>query len=221
VVGRTVIPPSGQTTASGEGVLLTLDGLAALAPPGAPPEFTQATDVLVRFAAGASHDRVFASLQPLLSPNEPLGEIRPETPADIVNFGQVQNLPLVLGAVLAVVAAATLGHAVGSSVRRRRLDLAILKTLGFVRRQVRVAVAWQSSLIVLVGLAVGIPIGIAAGRWGWNLFADQAGMVPRARVPALAMALVVPAALLIANVIAAVPGRAAARLRPALVLRAE
>jgi hypothetical protein len=40
-------------------------------------------------------------------------------------------------------------------------------------------------------------------------------------VPALAIALVVPAALAVANAIAAVPGWAAGRVAPALVMRSE
>jgi hypothetical protein len=40
-------------------------------------------------------------------------------------------------------------------------------------------------------------------------------------VPVVALVLMVPAALLLANLVAAIPGRYAARTSPALVLRAE
>ena len=50
-----------------------------------------------------------------------------------------------------------------SSLRRRRRELAVLKTLGFSRRQVRATVAWQASTVAAVGLVVGIPLGLLVG----------------------------------------------------------
>ena len=58
-------------------------------------------------------------------------------------------------------------------------------------------------------------------RVAWTTFADQIGVVPAARVPVAAAALTIPGALLLANLIAALPARVAARMRPALVLRSE
>ena len=96
----------------------------------------------------------------------------------------------------------------------------MLKTLGFVSRQVRAAVAWQATAIAGVSVLVGLPLGIAAGRWAWLLFADQAAIVP-APVVSLLTLLAFPAVLVLANAIAAVPARTAARTQPAVVLRAE
>jgi predicted lysophospholipase L1 biosynthesis ABC-type transport system permease subunit len=62
------------------------------------------------------------------------------------------------------------------SVRRRRRDLAVLKTLGFVRGQVSAAVAWQATTVALVALAVGLPLGVALGRWSWSLLIDRIGL---------------------------------------------
>ena len=44
-----------------------------------------------------------------------------------------------------VLAVAALGHTLVSSIRRRRRDLATLKTLGFTRGQVSATVAWQAT----------------------------------------------------------------------------
>ena len=49
-----------------------------------------------------------------------------------------------------------------ASVRRRRRDLALLKTLGFTRRQLAATVAWQASIAVALGVIVGVPLGIVA-----------------------------------------------------------
>jgi putative ABC transport system permease protein len=114
-----------------------------------------------------------------------------------------------------------IAHALVTGVRRRRRDLAVLKTLGFVRGQISAAVAWQATTFAAVGLLIGIPLGIAVGRWVWTLFADQLGVPPEPIVSVPAVLLAIPATLLVANLIAALPGRMAGRVRPAPVLRTE
>ncbi len=144
-----------------------------------------------------------------------------EPPAGVADLGRVDKLPGVLSALLVLVAAGTLGHTLLTGVRRRRRDLAILKTLGFVRRQVEATVAWQATALVSVALVFGLPVGLAAGRWAWRTFAGELGIVPQPVVPLVSVGLVVPAALAVANLLAALPGRSAAGTRPALVLRSE
>ena len=68
-----------------------------------------------------------------------------------------------------------------TAIGRRRRDLAVLKTMGFVRRQVTITVAWQATAMVAIALLVGMPIGVALGRWAWTLLAGQLG------VPAVAL----------------------------------
>ena len=60
-----------------------------------------------------------------------------------------------------------------------------------------------------------------AGRWSWALFAGSLGVTPGADVPAVAVVAEAAVALLLAVLIAAVPGRTAARVRPAASLRTE
>jgi len=129
--------------------------------------------------------------------------------------------PLLLAGVLALLAIATVAHALVTAVRRRRRDLALLKTLGFTRRQVSAAVAWQATMLGVLALVIGIPIGVIVGRWAWTALADDLGTVAEPIAPVLALVLAVPLVLLIANAVAYVPGRIAARLRPAAVLRSE
>jgi hypothetical protein len=62
---------------------------------------------------------------------------------------------------------------------------------------------------------------VALGRWVWTLLAADLGVVAQPRVPLLALAAVAGGAVLLANVIALVPGRIAARTRPATDLRSE
>jgi hypothetical protein len=144
-----------------------------------------------------------------------------QRPAEIVNYKTMGAMPAALAGGLAAGAVAGLGLTLVASVRRRRRDFALLKTLGFTRRQLAAAVAWQSTVVAVVGLVVGVPAGIAAGRWLWLAFAHELSAVPDPVVPAGSIALAVAAALLLANLVAALPGRAAARTPAAVVLRAE
>jgi putative ABC transport system permease protein len=142
-------------------------------------------------------------------------------PAAISNYSSVRATPLVLGGLLAVLALALLAQVLITTTRRRGRDLAMVKTLGFLRRQVSAAVAWQATGLAAVALLVGLPLGVAGGRWAWALFAGSVGVGPDAAVPLGTIALMVPVTLLLANVIAAGPGWSAARIRPAVASRRE
>lgn len=209
VVGRAVLPDFSTEISLGKGAFMTFGGYKRIVPRATRNTF------LVRFAAGTDKEAALARLRRS-------GEATPGArPTDLANFGRVDSMPFVIGGVLGTAAIATLIHTLLSSVRRRRRDLAILKTLGFERGQVSRAVAWQATTIAAIAILVGIPLGIAAGRWIWTTFANQLGVVPETVVPAFPTLLVIPAALIAANLIAALPARLAARTRPALALRAE
>ena len=144
-----------------------------------------------------------------------------QRPAEIVNYQSTGATPVILASGLAVGAVAALGLTLAASVRRRRRDLALLKTLGFTQRQLATAVAWQASIAAITGVVVGVPAGIALGRWLWDLFARDIYAVPEPSVPVLQVMVVALGALVLAVLAAAIPGRIAARTPTALVLRAE
>lgn len=93
--------------------------------------------------------------------------------------------------------------------------------MGFRRRQVIETVAMQATVFALIGLAVGIPLGLVVGRLVWQQVADGAGLASDTTLPALVIAGVAVATLVVVNVIAWLPARTAARTRPATVLRSE
>jgi hypothetical protein len=144
-----------------------------------------------------------------------------QRPAEIVNYHSMGVTPLILGLGLTAGAVTALGLTLVASVRRRRRSMAMLRTLGFTGRQLRASVAWQSSIAVVIGLAVGVPLGIVAGRFLWDLFATNIYVVPSPTVPVLAIVAIALGALLLGNMVAAIPGRLAARTPAALLLRTE
>jgi ABC-type lipoprotein release transport system permease subunit len=142
-------------------------------------------------------------------------------PTAVADLARIEDLPLALGAFFALLACATVAHALVTTVRRRRHDLAVLRAIGFTRRQTRGAIAWQSTLLAVAGVVVGVPLGIAVGRLSWRWLADDFPIVYVPPLAALAVAIVVGIALLLANALAAGPAHAATRIRPAEALRVE
>jgi ABC-type antimicrobial peptide transport system permease subunit len=130
-------------------------------------------------------------------------------------------LPLGLALLFALAAAATLVHVLVTSIRRRRRDVAILKTLGFNRRQVLVTIEWQASLLALVAALFGVPLGVLIGRWGWAFFADRLGVGVAIVVPWVQVLLILPVVVALAMLIALGPAFAARRTKAAVVLRTE
>ena len=144
-----------------------------------------------------------------------------QRPAEIVNYRSMGTTPALLGLTLALGATNALGLTLVASVRRRRREFAMLKTLGFTRRQLAASVAWQATISVGIGVVIGVPCGIVAGRFLWDLFADQIYVVPDPAVPVALIVGIALGALVAATLVAAVPGWVAARTRTALLLRAE
>jgi len=149
------------------------------------------------------------------------GAISVLRPTEIVNSGSIEAIPTILGVGLAGGAVAALAITLVASVRRRRRDLAVLKTLGLSGRQLAAIVAWQSSISVAIGTIIGLPLGVVVGRLLWDLFANGIHAVPDPSVPAWVVVGIGLGALVLANIVAAIPGRLAARTPTAVLLRAE
>ena len=215
VVGRSALVTTDSETA-GEGVILTIEGLRRLEP----DRGTGYGSFYVRYAPGADPEAAQQSLRRLPSGAVQVVQL-PRPPPAVENLGRVGSLPNVLAGLLALLAASALAHLLVTTVRRRRRDLAILKSLGFVRGQVSAAVAWQATTVALLALTVGLPLGVALGRWTWSLLIDRIGLGAEPVTPGTALLAGVAGTVLVANLVAAWPGRVAARTRPAVALRSE
>lgn len=153
------------------------------------------------------------------------GAAFPFTPAapaaPLTTLEDLRVLPTALGGFLALLAFGAVGYALSTAVRRRGRELAVLRTLGLTGRQARLVIVTQATLLAVVGLAAGIPLGLAVGRAVWRVMADLTPFAYQPPASPWALALIAPAALVSANLLALWPGRRAARLRPGQVLRTE
>jgi hypothetical protein len=218
IAGTATLPSFGVS-----GTLHTEMGTGAVLPyqdiPGAAGN--EPDTVLVTLRPGAD----LAAQQKLLQrivPADAGGVVLPvQRPAEIVDYRSMGTAPAILAGALALGALSSLLLTLMASVRARRRDLALLKTLGFTRRQLSATVAWQSTVAMALGAIVGVPLGIALGRALWDLFARQISVVPEPTVPALTVVLIVAGALLTAILVAVLPGRVAGRTPAAALLRAE
>jgi putative ABC transport system permease protein len=224
VVGLVPLPTDFGTGGIGTGAALTTEGYAGLLCPPSPGQARcrdavthSAQVVLVRAAPGPTGS---AALARHVARNQD-NVSKPTVPAALVNFGASAAFPLLLGGVVAVCGLAALAHLLVVSVTRRRTETGLLRALGMVSRQLAAIVFWQATTVAVIAIAAGIPLGIAAGRAIWRVFAISLGVVPVPVVQVWLIVALAAGALLAANALAAVPAMSTARSRSGQLLRTE
>lgn len=197
---------------------MTMEGLRRFHPE-APIELA-----IGNYAPGASIPAVIDRINPTLrqmSAEVSRDDIESLSPS-VTDAARYERLPLYLAIVFAVAALGSLVHVLLTSARRRRVDLAILRTLGFRGRQVTATVMWQAATLVLVAFAIGAPVGLLLGRLLWQVVATRLlGVVSEPVLAWGATALMLPVTLVAAVLIASGPAAVARRTKPAAVLRTE
>lgn len=207
-----------------QGLVTTSDGLRALfSGPEVEVGDTVHTDgvllnrFLVDVSEGSTVAQATASLRrdfgPTVAPHLP--------PLDVASLRGTRALPWVLGALVGILSVASLFHFLVTTVRRRRRDFAVLAALGATGSLVRTSVISTATATVLIAALAGLPIGLVAGRTAWSVLADSIGAPTAARAPVPGILGALVSILIVSNGVAAVPGRVAARLRPAEILRSE
>jgi ABC-type lipoprotein release transport system permease subunit len=213
IVGVTVsdLTPRAPEIEPGDAALVTLESVRLLEPT------VTSSGFAVQFMAGVpvngALDRLEASFPNTLTV--------PEPPPDLVNLHRIDLLPALLALLIVVFALGTLAHTMLVSIRRRRREFAVLKSLGYVRNQVSATVAWQATVSAVTAALIGIPLGIAVGRGLWIFVADEVGVRSDPSIPLWPLVAIAVATVLAGNLVAAAPAWAAARGRPAPALRTE
>jgi hypothetical protein len=142
-------------------------------------------------------------------------------PAEIRQLAAAR--PYLLGAIGLgyVVLVALVGHALWTRARSTRRDLSVLRALGCTGRQLDTVVAWQALPIVLAALVVGIPVGVATGRWAFTQFARSLAVVEEASTTFATVGALVGAVLAATTLALGVGLLAGRRARAAAILRAS
>ncbi len=209
VTGLAVVPGLGANDGLGAGGIVTMSGLTRI-------------DSKALITSAAVNLRV--SLQKFFSSIPEFADLPPNPaykPASIANVSRVRAIPFVLAAVLAVLALLTVGHVMLTSLRSRRRDLAILRSLGADHSWITRAVQWQATVLTALPVMIGVPLGIVVGRLIFVGFADSMGAVDDAAIPALTIGVGAVAVVAVANGLAALVSRQTRRREPAVLLQGE
>jgi ABC-type lipoprotein release transport system permease subunit len=231
VVGRVVLPQLryGEVQHLADGATVTGAGFARVHK----PDDATTRFVVARVAPGADAESIIGRVRRLPAYDNGVysGQLRakllaeqiggPTRQPEIERMQHAAWFAPTLAVLMFTLALIAVAHALVIATRRRRHELAVLKAIGFDRGQVRATLAWEASTLAIVGIALGIPFGIAVGRIAWSLVAGSIGVATTSALPALALGLLVAATLLLVNAVAYFPARAAARTRTSVALAAE
>lgn len=208
VVG-TVLLPTFADRDPGQGALLTAATWEQLASRRSAPR------IVVRFDEGADQ----AAVQDRLLRTRSLGFQGPALPLRLDNLDRVRGIGPALMAFFALLTFFGLLHALVTAIRERRPMLAMLRLLGSRRAHIRHAVLWQAVFVTGSSLLVGLPVGVALGRWTWARLVEDLGVVARAQIDLTMLLVAVPIAIGLSLLAAAVPAWLAARQRIAAALQ--
>ena len=218
-------PLRGSLTSLGTGGIVSSAAIPSFVDDQNPAGDVPTNDLFVRLRPGVDRDAVGSRLVKALDDAGLYpGSIRVQKvqrPAEIVNNQSMGLAPAVLAATVAAAVLVSLALALTASVRRERRELALLKVLGFTRRQLGWTVVANATVIAVVGLTVGLPLGVVLGRWLWVLFSRQLAVVPEPSVPIAVLFAVAVGVVLLSNLVATVPAALASRIRTADVLRRD
>jgi ABC-type lipoprotein release transport system permease subunit len=220
VVGEALFP-SDVHAGFDQGVWLTPAGFVATAPPvDIEKQIGPERVVAVRFVPGVVAAAATKKLTTTLADHNEL--VTPaDVPVELVNLRNVRTLPVVLAVFLALLAISAAAHGLMTSARARGREFAILRSLGLTRRGMRSVLNSQAATIAAVGLIVGVPLGVILGRAAWAMVTGRVPLENVPPLPAIGVVILLPCVVLLAVVIALLPGRRVVRLQPGQVLRTE
>ncbi|MCU1450913.1 MAG: hypothetical protein JWP02_3083, partial [Acidimicrobiales bacterium] len=171
-------------------------------------------DALFRLAPGVNSGRALAKLK-----KDELVSSVAAPPGDVRNLDLVRSYPLWLAGFLAAIGLFTVVNALVVSARRRSQQVGILRALGLTSGQIVGAVSTQGAAMCVAGAVVGVPVGMALGRWTWAASAHQLGVGQNLGAPVATLLAVVAFGLLLLALMGATAGWFAGRTTPSRALR--
>jgi putative ABC transport system permease protein len=126
-----------------------------------------------------------------------------------------------MATLVAILALATLVHALVTMLARNRTTLAVLAALGFTRRQRRGVAVVASAALVCLGILIGIPIGLVLGERVWRAISEGIELPGSTAISWLTLGVASIGTLGIAALVALATSRRPARMTPSQELRAE
>jgi hypothetical protein len=97
-------------------------------------------------------------------------------PARVVTLHRVRSTWRVGFALLATLLVLLLAYLVAVTIRARRHDVAVIRTLGLRTRHVRGALGAESAMVSLLIVVIGIPVGLVLGRLLWHVVTESIGL---------------------------------------------
>jgi ABC-type lipoprotein release transport system permease subunit len=223
VVGVATFPSVNQVGTDqprlGTGVVLTRDALDRLVGPSTnQPEWTAA-----RLRRGVTPREFIARNRDGIPEvfNLPTVWYTDAKPAELRQLDAVRSLLVAAIAISVLIAVVVIGYGLWTQTRGNRRELASLGAIGFTRRQLGEAAAWQAVPLAVIVTVIGIPLGIFVGRWGFLQFARSLAVVERVVVPPWVVAALVVSALAASGIGALCAAGVARRTRIAALLRGE
>ncbi len=207
VVGEVVTPTLGDQGRLGWGGFLRATALRDLVPGLA------SNVVLVDLRPGAGSE-VRENIRQAVAP---IGT-RDSRNGDELSFTNAAPASILVLVAL-VIALAVMANVLAMSVRRRRGELAVARSLGLTRLQARLVVFAEATTIVVVALLIGAPLGAALGRTAWAAFVDRLGISGPSGVDWTRLGALVIVAIVLTWLVALIPAWIAARRPPASGLR--
>ena len=213
VVGVVVVnDPIATQSGAGSGVFVRPRVYRALAGPG-----SVAQSIVIKLDPRRDRRQAVASIRRDFS-----GSVREAIPqVDARNLRHLHAVPWLIAALIAILALATVVHALVTMLARNRTTLAVLAALGFTRGQRRGVALFASTALVFLGVVIGIPIGLVLSERIWRAVSNGIDLPSAAAVPWATLVVASLGALATAAIVALVASRGAARMTPSEQLRVE
>ncbi len=129
----------------------------------APTEFRLDNSIYVTLHKGVSRNAVQKAIDAILAKYAPaatVSDVRTYIEEQVASFNTLLAMVYVLLLLAILIAVFGIGNTISLSILERTRELGLLRAVGMGRRQMRVAIRWESAIIAVFGTILGIIIGV-------------------------------------------------------------